>query len=88
MKYYPLLVNESSILLPNNIQLSKYWLIKTFGNEIVDIIFDLVQNIHSLNLTTTEIALFLPFLLTIDGEYFINSLLTYSHPSLKISVDS
>jgi hypothetical protein len=71
MKYYPLLVNnESSILLPNNIQLSKYWLIKTFGNEIVDTIFDLVQNVHSLKLTTKEIALFLPFLLTIEGEYF------------------
>ena len=68
IKYSHLVQNDQSfILLPNNIQFSKFWMQRTFGNEMVEAIFDFARKFNSLGLSPHEISLLIPAALTIYG---------------------
>ena len=62
------------MILPNDIIFSKYWLLKAFGDKIVDSIMDFSNKFNSLELTPIEISLIYPVILTIHGITFPNYL--------------
>jgi hypothetical protein len=75
--YYALIKNsklivdgESYIFLPNNIQYSKPWFIKTIGNEMTDKMFDFYASFNDIKLTLKEISTLLPYIITLPGIIF------------------
>ena len=70
IKYCPILINDDSfILLHDDITFTKNCMTKVFGSEMSDTIYDLAKKMNSLNLTTTEMSLLIPFLVTSDGKH-------------------
>ena len=56
------------MVLPNDISFSKYWLVKAFSYEIADSIMDFSNKLNSLELTSREISLIYPVILTNHGN--------------------
>ncbi len=79
--YYVLIKNsklviddESYMIMPNNIQYSKAWFIKTVGIEMTNKLFDFYESFNNLNLTLKEISALVPYIITLLGN-FLHSIL-------------
>lgn len=71
IKHSPLLINgESYMMLPNQIQYTRKWMLRIIGEEMVDTMFDFANEFNSLKMTTKEIALMYPFILTVPDEHY------------------
>ncbi len=62
---------ESFIMLPNNIQYTKSWQTNVIGNIMTNAIFDFADEFNKLGLTAKEIALLVPYLLTMPGIIYV-----------------
>jgi hypothetical protein len=72
IKHAPLFIDgESFMMLPNNIQYSRDWLNKVVGEEMTNALFEFSEEFNSLNMTTKETALLIPFVLTVPGIILI-----------------
>ena len=60
---------ECYIMLPNNIQYTKSWLTSVIGKLMTDALFEFADEFNQLGLTTKEVALMVPYILTIPGIY-------------------
>jgi len=68
----PLFINgESFMMLPNDIQYTRSWMNQVIGIEMTNDLFDFTYRFNKLGLTTKELALLYPLLLTgkIYGKY-------------------
>ena len=62
---------ESYMLLPNNIQYTRDWMLRIIGKEMTDALFRFCEEFNALGLRGKEIALLYPFVLTslIEGIF-------------------
>ena len=56
--------DEFYLLLPNNIEFSKYWIDRVFGVELSNKVTEAYRNLKSMQFTNSELALFIPYLAT------------------------
>ena len=61
--------DESYMVLPNNIQYSKSWFIKTVGIELTNKLFDFYESFNELNMTLKEISALVPYIITLPGNF-------------------
>nr|ASL70502.1 nuclear receptor [Brachionus rotundiformis] len=93
IKHSPLFINgESYLMLPNMIQYTRKWMLRIIGAEMVDIIFKFAHEFNSLKMTTKEMALLYPFVLTIPDDNYqdpctISSLNEYYYRTLLYEFD-
>lgn len=72
LRFSPLYIDgENYNLLSNNIQYTRHWMLKVIGEDMVDALFAWTEKFNELELTTREIALLFPYLLTIPGKLFV-----------------
>lgn len=65
LRHAPLFINgESFMMLPNNIQYTRSWMNQVIGNEMTDDLFSFSTRFNKLGLTTKEMALLYPVVLT------------------------
>jgi hypothetical protein len=75
IKHSPLFIEgESYMMLPNNIHYSRQWMNKVVGEEMTNALFEFSEEFNSLNMTTKETALLIPFILTVPGIIFLTLL--------------
>lgn len=93
IKHASLFINgESFLMLPNKIQYTRSWMLKIIGTEMVDSIFHFAQEFNALKLTSKEIALMYPFVLTMPDENYqdpctISNLNEYYYRTLMYEFD-
>lgn len=68
LRYSSLYIDgENYSLLTNNIQYTRHWMLKVIGEDMVDALFAWTEKFNELELTSREIALLFPYLLTKPG---------------------
>lgn len=73
IKHSPLFINgESYMMLPNQIQYTRAWMVKIIGGEMVDKMFEFAEEFNCLNMTAKEIALMYPLVFTEPCEMFVD----------------
>lgn len=93
IKHAPLFINgESYLMLPNQIQYTRSWMERIIGKEMVDSMFKFAEEFNLLKMTSKEIALMYPFVLTVPDEnfkdvYTIASLNEYYYRALMYEFD-
>ena len=93
IKHSPLFIEgESYMMLPNNIQYSRQWMNRVVGEEMTNALFEFSEEFNSLNMTTKETALLVPFVLTVPGIIFIFILIqrkyNYHYELLPLKLDT
>ena len=63
-------INDEFYLTFGNVQITKRLLNEFYGASMTDSIFEFHENLSSLNLKTHEVALLIPFILTLPGNFF------------------
>ena len=77
LRHAPLFINgESFMMLPNNIQYTRKWMNQVIGQEMADDLFNFSTRFNKLGLTTKEMALLYPLVLT--GNIYGNNSNLYS----------
>ncbi|CAF1073998.1 unnamed protein product [Brachionus calyciflorus] len=93
IKHSPLFINgESYMMLPNKIQYSRYWMKRVISNDMIESMFKFADEFNSLKMTTKEVALMYPFVLTVPDENYkdpmtISSLNEYYYKALMYEFD-
>lgn len=68
LRFSPLYIDgENYSLLCNNIQYTRHWMLKVIGEDMVEALFAWTEKFNELELTSREIALLFPYLLTKSG---------------------
>lgn len=65
-----LYINDDLYLVLGNLRVDRLMLNQFYGIKMSDFIFDFHKNLNGLNLTNYELALLIPFILTIIGQFF------------------
>lgn len=95
LRHAPLFINgESFMMLPNNIQYTRKWMNLVIGQEMTDDLFSFSTSFNKLGLTTKEMALLYPLVLTgniYDGTFHdlitVQNLNEYYHRALLYEFD-
>ncbi len=58
------------MVLPNDVPLSKFWMIAVFGQELVDTAFDFSKTFNSLQLTNREYSFLFPVIFSTRSRKF------------------
>lgn len=93
IKHASLFINgESFLMLPNKIQYTRNWMLKIIGHEMVNSIFKFAEEFNALKLTSKEMALMYPFVLTMPDENYqdpctISNLNEYYYRTLMYEFD-
>ena len=67
LRHCPLFINEESfMMLPNDIQYTRRWMLRIIGAEMTNALFEFTRKLNALRLTAKETALMYPLILTGD----------------------